>query len=477
MDGNKLEYFRKRGTNIISDPVYKYIEFTVPRDSTERTEKDLVDNEWLQRLKWIHQLQCAIWVFPGAEHSRFIHALGSMHIASMFAKTLYPSLREVVRHAPSLQYVEETLRLAALLHDVGHGPFGHFFDHQYLRKYDITHEDIGQKIITAKLAKIIKKIHRSPSGEFEEEICPEHLAFLIKKPSKKNKGEAYPKWLRLLRSLFSGIYTVDNLDYVMRDSLMCGISIEPIDLERILYYSCICKDGLVLHKSAIGALVRFLETKDFLYTQIYFHRTIRSFDLHLKEVFEKTLDRLFNSNPLDDLDKYLHLTDLSLLGEVTEWVRETRGGQKKKEIGERRFILDWERLLRRRKKWRFVCGTTEEQFRLPRLQRPYQPSELENVIRETSKLPSHVTVRIDLAPYDNRPISPFAQERSRVLVYDPSKERISETTLKPYLDRFPFKTTMCFLFVDTEKRLYDDALIRAFESKIGHTEEEEPTNI
>ena len=476
MDEHKHDYFRKRGTNIISDPVHKYIEFTVPRNSTEKTEKDLVDNEWLQRLKWIHQLQCAIWVFPGAEHSRFIHSLGSMHIASMFAKALCPFLKKIVKDVPSLQYVEETLRLAALLHDVGHGPFGHFFDHQYLRKYNITHEDVGQKIITTKLAKIIKKIRRSPVGEFEEEICPEHLAFLIKKPSEKDKGEVYPTWVRLLRFLFSEIYAVDNLDYVMRDSLMCGISIEPIDLKRILYYSAICKDGLVLHRSGIGALVRFLETKDFLYTQIYFHRTIRSFDLHLKEVFEKTLDRLFNVNPMDDLDKYLYLTDLSLLGRVTEWVREARAGQKNKESGERQFILDWEWLLRRKKKWRCVCETSEPQFERSRLQRPYQPSELENEIRKTAKLPCNVSIRIDLAKYDNRPVSPFVQERSPILIYDPSNGRISPETLKPCLDRFPFRTTICRLFVNRKGTEYDDALIRAFERNIGPVEEE-PTNI
>ncbi len=477
MNTKKLDYFRERGTNIVSDPVHKYIEFTVPRGSLERTEKDLIDNEWLQRLRWIHQLQCAIWVFPGAEHSRFVHSLGSMHIASMFAEALYPSLRKVVKNTPSLQHIEETLRLAALLHDVGHGPFGHFFDHKYLRKYKITHEDIGQKIITTKLDKIISKIHRSPSGEFKEELSPEHLAFLIKKPSKKDEGKSYPTWIRLLRSLFCGEYTVDNLDYVIRDSLMCGISIEPIDLKRILYYSSVCKKGLVIHKSGVQSLIRFKDTKDFLYTQIYFHRTIRSFDLHLSEIFGQTLDEIFNANPLHDLDKYLHLTDLSLLGKVAEWIKETRVGAKRKDYGERRFILEWEWLLRRKKKWRFICGTTEQQFNKPRLLRFYGSSELENKIRQTSKLPSNINIKIDIPKYDNRPINPFLERKSRILIYDPSKNTISPTTLEKVWDRFPLKTTMCFLFADKKTKKYDNRLIRAFEKNIGHVEEEEPTNI
>ncbi|MBA4397835.1 MAG: metal-dependent phosphohydrolase, partial [Syntrophus sp. (in: bacteria)] len=92
--------------------------------SSERTEKDLLDSPWLQRLRRIGQLQSARWVYPAAEHSRFQHSLGTMHVAGEFGKTLYPSLREVCPEAPSANYVEALLRLGGLLHDVGHGPYG-----------------------------------------------------------------------------------------------------------------------------------------------------------------------------------------------------------------------------------------------------------------------------------------------------------------------------------------------------------------
>jgi len=468
-----MDYFKNRGTNIISDPVHKYIEFTVPREPKEKTEKALIDNKWLQRLKWIHQLQCAIWVFPGAEHSRFAHSLGSMHISSRFARQLYTSLKKVVRSTPVFPYVEEILRLAALLHDVGHGPFGHFFDHNYLKKYKITHEDIGQKIITSKLNKIIENIHRSPSGEFEKNIVPEYLAFLIKKPSRIDNLKRYPKWLQLLRPLFSALYTVDNLDYVMRDSLMCGISVEPIDLERILYYSSISEKGLVLHKSGIGALSKFLETKNFLYTNIYFHRTIRSFDLHLAEIFENTLEEIFGINPLDDLDNYLYLTDLSLLGKVSDWIK----GKKARDNYEwRKLLLGWERLFRRRKKWRFVCETTEEQYRKQLLHRQYSPQELEEKIRKETKISWEINIKIDMARYDNRPVNPLL-EKYKILVYNPSKDKISSKPIENLLKRSPFKTTICRLFIDQRKRNYDKKLIKKFEAIVGHVEEEEPTNI
>jgi len=462
-----MDYFKNRGTNIVSDPVHKYIEFTVPKEPKEKAEKDLIDNEWLQRLKWIHQLQCAIWVFPGAEHSRFAHSLGSMHISSRFAKQLYPCLKKVVGSTPVFPYVEEVVRLAALLHDVGHGPFGHFFDHNYLKKYEITHEDIGRKIITSKLNKVIENIHRSPSGEFEENIVPEYLAFLIKK---------YPKWLQLLRPLFSAPYTVDNLDYVMRDSLMCGISIEPIDLERILYYSSISEKGLVLHKSGIGALIKFLETKNFLYTNIYFHRTIRSFDLHLAEIFEKTLEEIFNINPLDNLDDYLNLTDLSLLGKVSDWIKEKKARDNYNSREWRKLFLGWEQLLRRRKKWRFICETTEEQYNKLTLHRQYKPQELEEKIREETDIPTEISIKIDMAKYDNRPVNPLL-EKYKILFYDPSEDKISSKSLDNILKRSPFKTTICRLFIDKREGKYDRKLIEAFERIIGHVEEVERTNI
>src|SRR5437870_10721450 len=116
--------------NLVADTVDGYSKITKRRHSgAAAAEQDLLDDPWLQRLRRIHQLQSAWWVFPGGEHSRFQHALGAMHVAGEGARQLYPNLQEVARDTPSLPCVEETLRVAGLVHDVGHGPFGHFLDH------------------------------------------------------------------------------------------------------------------------------------------------------------------------------------------------------------------------------------------------------------------------------------------------------------------------------------------------------------
>src|SRR6266542_2149707 len=174
--------------NLISDPIHGYIELTKRLTAAESAaaglpiesaaEEDLLDSAWLQRMRRISQLQSARWVFPTAEHSRFTHGLGVMHEAGLWARSLYPSLRGSLAAAgepcPSEGLVVETLRMAGLLHDVGHGPFAHFFDDHVLAEYPapvdprraagkrLTHEDLSQQIIEDELGESIRGLRRAP---------------------------------------------------------------------------------------------------------------------------------------------------------------------------------------------------------------------------------------------------------------------------------------------------------------------------
>src|SRR6266542_767249 len=124
MTDTSPEYTR---VNLSSDPIYRYLRITKggPGGAPgHASEQDLVDSAWLQRLRRIHQLQIALWVFATAEHSFFQHALGAMHLAGEWARHLYPTLSAACSGTPSKALVEETMRMAGLLHDVGHGPFG-----------------------------------------------------------------------------------------------------------------------------------------------------------------------------------------------------------------------------------------------------------------------------------------------------------------------------------------------------------------
>ena len=228
-----MELFQRE--SLVNDPIHGYIPYTsasgVP--DGEVAEQQIIDHPWVQRLRQIHQLQTAWWVFPSAEHTRFQHVLGAMHLGSRAVATLYDSLSRVCNGVPSRGYVESLVRMAALLHDVGHGPFGHFFDQHFLADYDLNHEILGGQIIRRELGDLLRGVRRNPNGTLEdgETLDPEQIAMLIARP-KANSLEKTPRWLQFLRGLFSGLYTVDNMDFVLRDAYMSGYSARSFDLER-----------------------------------------------------------------------------------------------------------------------------------------------------------------------------------------------------------------------------------------------------
>jgi HD superfamily phosphohydrolase len=151
------------------DPIHGYIPFISKSGlpSGEVAEQEVIDHPWVQRMRQIHQLQTAWWVFPSAEHMRFQHVLGVMHLASVAVDHWYDSLREACQNVPSRAYVESLLRMAGLLHDVGHGPFGHFFDDHYLDQFGITHEDIGSHLIEHELGDLLRRVRRNPRGQLQ----------------------------------------------------------------------------------------------------------------------------------------------------------------------------------------------------------------------------------------------------------------------------------------------------------------------
>ncbi len=167
------------------DPVHGYIPFiSSVNGDRETAERDIIDHPWIQRLRQIHQLQTAWWVYPTAEHTRFQHVVGSMHLASRATDALYESLLRVCPDLPSRGYVECLIRMAALLHDVGHGPFGHFLDEHFLRGFGLTHEILGGAIITGELRQLLGGIRRNPNSRLEdgEQLDPAQIAFLITRP-------------------------------------------------------------------------------------------------------------------------------------------------------------------------------------------------------------------------------------------------------------------------------------------------------
>ena len=429
--------------NLISDPIHGYIELTKRLTASESSaaglpaedfaEEDLLDTAWLQRLRRISQLQSARWVFPTAEHSRFTHGLGVMHEAGLWARSLYPSLRSSLiasgeASPPSEGLVTETMRMAGLLHDVGHGPFAHFFDDHVLSAFDapedprrpdgkrskrLTHEDLSGAII-GELGSMLRGLRRAPGAVAErdalsddEAIDPAWVAFLIAKPALNDPS--MPQWVRWLAPLLSGVFTVDNLDYVRRDAYLTGVTAGPVDVERLRRYTFIGSDGLTLFEPGLGALEMFLSSRRFMYQQVYFHRTVRAIDLDLSEVFGPSIRAIFgDGSPADRLAAYADLDEYALLHQAARWARgldvvaddaagpEPGDGRVSAQLAEA-----WRAILLRQPTWRAEAEVRAE------YEDGEPPSDVVAALGEAE--PGRVA--IDLAVVDARPADATATDR------------------------------------------------------------------
>jgi HD superfamily phosphohydrolase len=447
------EYSR---VNLSSDPIYRYLRITKGGPggvAGEASEQDLVDAAWLQRLRRIHQLQSAWWVFATAEHSRFQHALGAMHLAGDWARHLYPSLNAVCDGTPSAQLVEETMRVAGLLHDVGHGPFGHFFDENYLDTWEIDHEVIGRALITGPLASSIRALGASPTSDFEagERIDPRHVAYLIS--SADLDGFDPPSWLAALRPALVGPYSADNMDYVPRDSYICGVAAGPVDVQRILHYSFISEHGLTLHAHAAEALYMFLNARLYLYHQVYFHRTVRRIDLQLREVFRPTIELLLGGNPLERLDRYQVLTEWSLLSDVNRWAH-GEADAVRRELGNA-----WAEVVARRLKWKLVYQGHSDVMDIPSGALSITREEFARRLRE--RLPDKlrgIVFEVDVASEESRAFNPMT-ETADILLYDPLEDRFQQSRVLDLFKRLPVRMALFRIFAHDE--VHSRELIKA----------------
>ena len=450
--------------NLISDPIHGYVELTKRLTRSESAtlglpdedaaENDLIDTAWVQRLRRISQLQSARWVFPTAEHSRFTHGLGVMHEAGLWARALYPTLPAALRavdgsgaRIPSEGLVVETLRVAGLLHDVGHGPFAHYFDDHVLSGFTapedprrdpgkrLSHEDLSQLIIEHELGEIIGGIRRAPGAVPErdaladdERIDPRAIAFLVSKPALDDA--AMPRWVRWLQPLLSGVFTVDNLDYVRRDAFMTGVSAGPVDVERLRRYAFMSERGLTLFESGVGALEMFLTTRLFLYQNVYFHRTVRAIDLDLAQVFRPSIRAMFgDGSPAERLGDFADLDEYALLHQAARWARGIDvGGGETVEPGSGRVpatIADaWQAILLRRPRWHL-----EKEIRVE-----YEPDAYPHAAVATLGEPDEGRVAVDLSIVDARPAD--AGDGDRLLAIE-SRDGVTEIRPSQALARLP----------------------------------------
>ena len=265
-------------TGEITDPIHKYIPIT-------DLEKKLIDTEFFQRLRKIRQLAGAHLVFPSAQHTRFEHSIGAMHLAGLAAESLlnkgYITCKEDV----------ESLRIAALLHDIGHGPFSHLFE-EVLREKEsnkINHEIIGKRIIKETI--IIDILEKY--GYDGDYVCK--LSF----------GESQKMFYD---EIIAGSLSVDIMDYLPRDSFFTGAEYGKVDYHRLISSLEVLSNGhLGIDKSAINSLESMLISRYQMFKAVYFHKTVRAGEVMLLHSLISADKQLNFSNFA--IEEYLDYTD------------------------------------------------------------------------------------------------------------------------------------------------------------------------
>ena len=422
--------------NLSQDPIHGYIPFTVD------SERTLIDAPWVQRLRQIHQLQTAWLVYPTAEHTRFQHCIGAMHLAGRMARRLYPSLADVCRdELPSIGYVTSLLRVAALLHDVGHGPFGHFFDSHFLSEYGLTHERLGARIIVDELGDLIRGVRSNPDARLadNELLDPAQVALLIVRPTADDPEP--PRWLKMLQSLFSGLYTVDNMDFVLRDAYMTGFSSRAFDIERLIHFSFFSDRGLTIHLKGHATLARFIAVRAELFRSVYYHRTVRAIDLTLADLFEESKHLLFPGNPLENMESYRRFTEFSLLVDVASWDQSS-------DSTKQRLAGRWHEFLTRQIPWHLAAETTAVFERNDR--------ELASIFADATTfeaavrrlLPAtmrDVPMRVDIARHLQIPGSRMPTS-GRNFLYDPQTDRVRGLEEEELFRHIPQSYRICRIY-------------------------------
>lgn len=225
----------EKDTTQLNDPIYGFI--TIPNGVLFR----LVEHPYFQRLRRISQMGMSYTVYPGAHHTRFLHAIGAMHLAQVAVQTLRK--KEVAISNKE----EEALCIAILLHDIGHGPFSHAMEHSIVE--NVNHENISLLFMEA----LNKEIHGALDMAIQIFKNQYHRPFF--------------------NQLIASQLDLDRLDYLRRDSFYTGVPEGAINVQRLIAMWHVKDDYLVVESKGIYSVESFLVARRLMYWQVYFHKT------------------------------------------------------------------------------------------------------------------------------------------------------------------------------------------------------------
>jgi uncharacterized protein len=241
----------------IKDPVHGYVYIT-------EAEKNVIDTYPMQRLRRLRQLAGSEYVYPGANHTRFEHRLGVMYLAGHVLEN--PNISRIVDDEEV-----DMCRISALLHDCGHGPFSHVFEHLLIKDLEKTHEDITSWIIEK--SEVSDKL--SKMGFNSKEVA----GLAVGKLHKKDKS--------FLNQIISSAVDVDKQDFIVRDTYHTGAEYGFIDVYRLIHALDVLGENLAVELGALSALEAFVIARIESFKSIYFHRVGRAAQIMLATAMDK----------------------------------------------------------------------------------------------------------------------------------------------------------------------------------------------
>jgi HD superfamily phosphohydrolase len=246
----------------IKDPIHGYVYIT-------EAEKNVIDTYPMQRLRRLRQLAGSEYVYPGANHTRFEHSLGVMYLAGHVLEN--PNISRIVNDEEV-----DMCRISALLHDCGHGPFSHVFEHLLIKDLEKTHEDITSWIIEK--SEVNDKL--SKMGFNPKEVA----GLAVGKLHKKNRA--------FLNQIISSAVDVDKQDFIVRDTYHTGAEYGFIDVYRLIHALDVLGENLAVELGALSALEAFVIARIESFKSIYFHRVGRAAQIMLATAMDKASEEL-----------------------------------------------------------------------------------------------------------------------------------------------------------------------------------------
>jgi HD superfamily phosphohydrolase len=290
---------------IFNDPIYGFI--TIPNALIY----DLIQHPYFQRLRRISQMGLSYLVYPGANHTRFHHALGCMHLMQKAVDVLRFKGVSISKEE------ENALYIAILLHDIGHGPFSHAMEKSIVE--DVHHEAISLLFMN--------QLNEEFSGQLS-------LAIQV------FKGEYHRKFML---QLISSQLDMDRMDYLKRDSFYSGVAEGNVNSERLIQMMNVVEDVLVIEEKGIYSVEKFLMSRRLMYWQAYLHKTSLVAELILTKVLKRAKEltlkgvQLPCSEPLlffmqnrialenfdaNILDLFSQLDDFDIISALKSWQRQ-----------------------------------------------------------------------------------------------------------------------------------------------------------